>query len=325
MDRNSNEKIELSVVIPAFNEKENLPELYLKLIKVLDQYKSYELIFVDDGSTDGTFDVLKELSRKDARVKVIKLRRNFGKSAALAAGFDFSRGKVIVTMDADLQNDPEDIQKVLSKISDGYDFVVGWRAERKDPFLRKIVPSVIFNWLTSKITGVKLHDHDCGLKAFKKEVISNIRLFGDFHRFLPVLAAWNGAKVTEIKVRHHPRKHGKSKYGFKRLFRGLLDLIVVKFLMDYSTRPMHFFGIIGIFCFILGFTLGMYLTAEKLLFNASIGDRPLLILSVLLIVVGIQLLMMGLLGELLIRVYFESSGKDIYYIEEIIDESRISS
>ena len=313
------EDLDLSVVIPVFNEEENLLELYGKLKEVLERTgRSYELIFVDDGSTDRSLEILKSIHEIDRRVKVIRFRKNFGQTAVLSAGFDHAKGKIIVTMDADLQNDPEDIPLLLGKIEEGYDVVSGWRADRKDPISKKI-PSRISNWLASKLTGLKLHDFGCTLKAYRKEIIKNVRLYGDHHRYIPALASWQGAKIAEVKVRHHPRKHGKSKYGFKRLLRGFLDLIVVKFLVDYSTRPMHFFGILGLLLILGGFILGLSLVIERFLFHISLSDRPLLLLAVLLIIVGLQFLMIGLIGELVIRTYFETHKKPTYVIEEVIE------
>jgi len=313
------EDLDLSVVIPVFNEEENLLELYGKLKGVLERIgRNYEIIFVDDGSMDRSFEILKSIHEIDRRVKVIRFRKNFGQTAALSAGFDHAKGKIIVTMDADLQNDPEDIPLLLGKIEEGYDVVSGWRADRKDPISKKI-PSRISNWLASKLTGLKLHDFGCTLKAYRKEIIKNVRLYGDHHRYIPALASWQGAKIAEVKVRHHPRKHGKSKYGFKRLLRGFLDLIVVKFLVDYSTRPMHFFGILGLLLILGGFILGLSLVIERFLFHISLSDRPLLLLAVLLIIVGLQFLMIGLIGELVIRTYFETHKKPTYVIEEVIE------
>ncbi|KUK16864.1 glycosyltransferase family 2 protein [Thermococcus sibiricus] len=313
------EDLDLSVVIPVFNEEENLLELYGKLKEVLERTgRSYEIIFVDDGSTDRSLEILKSIHEIDRRVKVIRFRKNFGQTAVLSAGFDHAKGKIIVTMDADLQNDPEDIPLLLGKIEEGYDVVSGWRADRKDPISKKI-PSRISNWLASKLTGLKLHDFGCTLKAYRKEIIKNVRLYGDHHRYIPALASWQGAKIAEVKVRHHPRKHGKSKYGFKRLLRGFLDLIVVKFLVDYSTRPMHFFGILGLLLILGGFILGLSLVIERFLFHISLSDRPLLLLAVLLIIVGLQFLMIGLIGELVIRTYFETHKKPTYVIEEVIE------
>ena len=312
----------ISVVIPAYNEEENIKPLYAKLKQVLGEgeaNRDYELIFVDDGSADNTFKVLKELHEKDSSVKIIKFRRNFGQSAAISAGFDYAKGDVIITMDGDLQNDPEDISKLLEKINEGYDIVSGWRADRKDPFFTKKLPSKLSNWLASKLTGVKLHDCGCTLKAFRREVVENINLYGEMHRYIPALASGMGISIAEVKVRHHPRQHGTSKYGITRLIRGMLDLITVKFLLSYSTRPLQLFGIPGILSFFAGFVIGAYLTIGKLFFGMGLADRPLLLLAVLLIFLGVQFITMGLLGEVITRTYYEVQGKPIYVVKEIIE------
>jgi len=319
MDEKQN-PVDISIVIPVYNEEDNLKELHAKLIDVLPSItENYEIIFVDDGSTDNSFNILKELNKKNKKVKAIKFRRNFGQSAAISAGFDYSKGDVIITMDGDLQNDPRDIPKLLEKIYEGYDIVSGWRADRKDPFLTKKLPSKFSNWLASRLTGVKLHDFGCTLKAYRREVVENINLYGEMHRYIPALASWMGISIAEVKVRHHPRQHGKSKYGITRLMRGMLDLITVKFLLSYSTRPLQLFGIPGIISFFVGFVIGVYLTIGKLFFGMSLADRPLLLLAVLLIFLGVQFITMGLLGEIITRTYYEVQGKPIYAVKEIIE------
>ena len=309
----------LSVVIPLLNEEKNLPDLYERLNKAISSYNSKEVIFVDDGSTDNTFNILKQFHEKDPAVKIIRFRRNFGQTAALSAGFDHARGDIIVTMDGDLQNDPEDIPKLLEKINAGYDVVSGWRANRSDPSISKKIPSRISNWLASRLTGIKLHDSGCTLKAYRSEIIKNIRLYGEMHRYIPAVASWMGVSITEIPVKHHPRTHGKSKYSASRLFRGLLDLMTVKFLLSYSTKPMQLFGIPGAVSGFLGVLAGVYLIFIKLYYNVGIGDRPLLMLSVLLTILGIQFISMGLLGEIIIRTYYEVLNKPIYSIKEIVE------
>lgn len=312
--------LDISIVIPVYNEEGNLKELYEKLSNVLRVItENFELIFVDDGSTDNSFNILKGISTVDKKVKVIKLRRNFGQSAALTAGFDYSRGDLIITMDGDLQNDPDDIPLLLKKINDGYDIVNGWRADRKDLFFSKKLPSKISNWLASKLTGVKLHDFGCTLKAFRREVVENMNLYGEMHRYIPALASWMGVSIAEVKVMHHPRQYGKSKYGITRLVRGMLDLITVKFLLSYSTRPLQLFGIPGIISFFVGLVIGLYLTIGKLFFGMSLADRPLLLLAVLLIFLGAQFITMGLLGEIITRTYYEVQGKPIYAVKEIVE------
>ncbi len=315
-----NEKPYLSVVIPAYNEEENIPLLYEKLKRVLDELgKGYEVIFIDDGSEDKTFQILRNIAQKDGKIKVIRFRRNYGQTAAMYAGFEHARGEVIVTIDADLQNDPEDIPVLLTKIEEGYDIVSGWRKERKDPFLSRRLPSRVANWIISKVTGVKLHDYGCTLKAYRADIAKRYRLYGDMHRFLPALAKRFGAKVTEIPVRHHPRLYGKSKYGIGRTVRVILDIFLVKFLNEYITKPLYVFGGIGFLLLTAGVLIELYLTLLKLFTGADIGGRPLLILGVLLILTGVQLLSTGIIAELIIRTYYESRGEKPYVIEEKIN------
>ena len=310
----------ISIVIPAYNEEENIPVLYERLKKVLDSLgKDYEIIFVDDGSEDRTPEVLKEIAEKDKKVKVIRFRRNYGQTAAMYAGFEHAKGDVIITMDADLQNDPEDIPKLLEKMEEGYDIVSGWRKDRKDPFLSRKLPSKIANWIISKVTGVELHDYGCTLKAYRAEIAKRYRLYGDMHRFLPALAKRFGARITEIPVRHHPRLYGRSKYGIGRTVRVILDIFLVKFLNEYITKPLYVFGGAGFFLFLAGFLIELYLTFLKLFTGADIGDRPLLILGVLLILAGIQLISTGVIAELIIRTYYESRGEKPYVIDEKIN------
>jgi glycosyltransferase involved in cell wall biosynthesis len=308
----------LSVVIPVYNEEENIRLLHEKLKKALDPLdKEYEILFVDDGSTDGTLSILEEIQARDDTVIVLSLRRNFGQTAAFAAGFDFARGDVVVTMDGDLQNDPADIPKLLALIKDN-DLVSGWRKHRKDPFFTRRLPSIMANWLISNVTGVKLHDYGCSLKAYRREVIKNLRLYGEMHRFIPAVASWYGVRVAEVETVHHPRMHGKSKYGISRTVKVVLDLTTVKFLQSFSTKPIQFFGPVGILSGFLGFLILLYLTFDKVFFGRDIGGRPLLLLGALLIIVGIQLIGMGLLGEMLVRVYHESQRKPIYVIKKIL-------
>jgi len=308
----------LSIVIPLYNEEENVHILYEKLKASLDLLKmEYEILFVDDGSTDRTLSILEEIQAKDKSVIVLSLRRNFGQTAAFAAGFDFARGDVIVTMDGDLQNDPADIPKLLEQIKD-HDLVSGWRKKRKDPFFTRRLPSIIANWLISKVTGVKLHDYGCSLKAYRRDVIKNLKLYGEMHRFIPAVASWYGVRVAEVETVHYPRLRGKSKYGISRTIKVVLDLITVKFLQSFSTKPIQFFGPVGIVSGFLGFLISLYLSIDKLFFGRDIGGRPLLLLGALLIIVGIQLIGMGLLGEMLVRVYHESQRKPIYVIKKVI-------
>ena len=308
----------LSIVIPIYNEDENIQILYEKLKETLDPIKKeYEIVFVDDGSTDRTLPILEEIQAKDKRIVVLSLRRNFGQTAAFAAGFDFARGDVIVTMDGDLQNDPADIPKLLELIKDN-DLVSGWRKKRKDPFFTRRLPSIIANWLISNVTGVKLHDYGCSLKAYRRDVIKNLKLYGEMHRFIPAVASWYGVRIAEVEIGHHPRLRGKSKYGISRTIKVVLDLITVKFLQSFSTKPIQFFGPIGVLSGFLGFLILLYLSIDKLFMGHDIGARPLLLLGALLIIVGIQLIGMGLLGEMLVRVYHESQKKPIYVIKKVL-------
>ena len=313
--------IDLSVVIPVYNEEENVQRLHARLDKVLPSLgRSYEIIFVDDGSTDASAAQLRGVQQGDPHVRVIRLRRNFGQTAAFSAGFDHARGAVVVTMDGDLQNDPADIPRLLDKIAEGYDIVSGWRVKRQDFFLTRRLPSQIANALISKMTGVPLHDYGCSLKAYRVEVVKGIRLYGEMHRFIPAIARWMGVTVAEVAVNHFPRQFGRSKYNLTRTVRVLLDLLVVVFLLNYSARPMQILGFSGLVSFSLGFLIGRYLTFEKIVYEAAIGNRPLLLLSVLLIVLGVQSLSMGFLGEMLTRIYYESQHKPIYTVREIYGE-----
>jgi glycosyltransferase involved in cell wall biosynthesis len=308
----------LSVVIPVYNEEDNIRLLYERLEKALDPLnQEYEILFVDDGSTDRTLSILEEIESNDNRIIVLSLRRNFGQTAAFAAGFDFARGDVVITMDGDLQNDPADIPKLLELIKDN-DLVSGWRKKRKDPFFTRRIPSVMANWLISKVTGVKLHDYGCSLKAYRRDVIKNLKLYGEMHRFIPAVASWYGVRIAEVETVHHARLHGKSKYGISRTVKVVLDLITVKFLQSFSTKPIQFFGPVGVLSGLLGFLILFYLSFDKIFGGRDIGGRPLLLLGALLIIVGIQLIGMGLLGEMLVRVYHESQRKPIYVIKKIL-------
>lgn len=313
-------EIQLSVIIPVFNEEGNIEPLYREIKEALGRWGvEYEILAIDDGSTDDSFIVLKRLHEKDLRVRVIRFRRNFGQTAAFAAGFDLAQGEVIVTMDADLQNDPADIPILLSKIEEGYDVVSGWRVGRKDPFLTRRLPSMVANWLISETTGVRLHDYGCSLKAYRAEVIKEVRLYGDLHRFIPALASWMGVRVAEVPVQHHARRFGKSKYGLARTIRVLLDLLTVRFLLSYSTRPIQIFGLLGLLSFVIGGVLLAYLGYVRLVLQQPIADRPLVLLAILLTMVGVQLVTMGLLGELVVRTYHESQDKPIYAVREVLN------
>jgi glycosyltransferase involved in cell wall biosynthesis len=305
----------VSVVIPVLNEEENVEELYSALKSALDPEEfDYEILFVDDGSTDRTVDLLRPFSQNDEKVTLLEFRRNFGKAAAWAAGFDYAKGDVIVTIDADLQNDPKDIPKLVSYIGE-YDVVNGWRKKRKDPFVIRRFPSIIANWLISKVTGVKLRDYGTGLKAYKADVVKNIHIYGEMHRFIPAVASWYGVKIIEIATTHHPRRRGKSKYGISRTLIVILDLITIKFLQSFSTKPLQAFGPIGLVCGAAGFIINLYL-AFLWFSGEKIGHRPLLLLGVLLVIVGIQLIGMGLLGEMLVISYHEGEKKPLYVLKD---------
>ncbi len=314
-------EIQLSVIIPVFNEEGNIEPLYREIRGALDGLGvEYEILAIDDGSTDDSFTLLKRVHEEDPRVRVIRFRRNFGQTAAFAAGFDAAQGEIVVTLDADLQNDPADIPPLLAKMEEGYDVVSGWRVERHDPFLTRRLPSMVANRLISELTGVRLHDYGCSLKAYRREVVKNIRLYGELHRFIPALASWMGVQVTEIPVNHRPRGFGRTKYGLSRSIRVLLDLLTVRFLLSYSTRPIQIFGLLGFLSFLIGGALLAYLGFVRVVLQQPIADRPLVLLAILLTMVGVQLVTMGLLGELVVRTYHESQGKPIYAVREVLDE-----
>jgi glycosyltransferase involved in cell wall biosynthesis len=310
----------LSVVVPILNEEQSIPMLYQRLTDELEALGlPYEIITVDDGSRDRSFAILRDLALKDARLRVVRFRRNFGQTAAFSAGFDRSRGEVIVTIDADLQNDPADIGALLVKMNEGYDVVSGWRERRQDPFLNRRLPSMLANGLISRVTGVALHDYGCSLKAYRAEVLHGIRLYGELHRFIPAIASWQGVAVAELPVRHYARQFGRSKYGISRTLRVLLDLVTVRFLLSYATRPMQIFGLLGLLSMLFGVLAAGYLTAIKFIQGVPIANRPLLLLAVLLIVVGVQFISLGLIGELIVRTYYETQSKTIYVVREEVN------
>jgi glycosyltransferase involved in cell wall biosynthesis len=314
---------DLSIVLPIYNESENIPCLFAELVPVLEATeRSFEIIAVDDGSRDDSFARLKSLCAGDDRLRIIRFRRNFGQTAAFAAGFDRANGDVVITMDADLQNDPADIPKLLAKIDEGYDVVSGWRQERWKEgllaFFTRRIPSATANWLISRVTGVFLHDYGCALKAYRKDVIGQIRLYGDLHRFIPAIASYYGVRIAEVPVNYRLRQFGQSKYGIGRTVRVLLDLLTVRFLLSYSTRPIHIFGLLGLLSVLLGVGIGVYLTVIKFLYSAALAERPLLLFAILLVMVGVQLVTMGLLGEMVVRTYYESQDKRIYAVREEI-------
>jgi glycosyltransferase involved in cell wall biosynthesis len=317
---NKAERASLSLVVPVYNEAENLGELYHELASSLAKLaRPVEIIFVDDGSIDESWPALKAIQKKDTRVKLIRLRKNFGQTAALSAGFDYATGEIIISLDADLQNDPNDLPLLVQKIEEGYDIVSGWRRNRKDRLLSRRFPSATANWLISRTTQIKLHDYGCTLKAFRRDVIKNVKLYGELHRFIPAIASHMGVAIAEVEVNHRPRRHGKSKYSIFRFTRVILDLLTVKFLLSYSTRPLQIFGLLGLFSGTLGFIISLWLSYQRLVLKVSMANRPLLLLGVLLIVIGFQFVTLGLLAEIMVRAYHESSGKAIYFIREVID------
>lgn len=310
--------VDLSVIIPVYNEVENVAPLHRELTETLGTLgRSYEVVYVDDGSTDDSFSQLAALQQADPRVVIVRFPRNYGQTAALAAGFDRAAGGVLIAMDADRQNDPADIPTLLRKLDEGYDLVIGWRVPRHDPLLSRRVPSVIANAVIGWITGVRLHDYGCTLKVMRRDVVSGLRLYGEMHRFIPALADDLGARIAEVPVHHRPRLAGVSKYGLSRTIRVLLDLITVKFLSSYSTRPIQIFGSIGLLCSVVGLVITGVLGAERLFLGVELANRPLVWLGILLTLMGLQFITMGLLGELLVRTYHESQNKPVYRVSEV--------
>jgi len=313
--------VKLSVVIPIYNEEENIRPLYEELSEVLQSLDhTSEIVFIDDGSSDRSLELLTTIQQQDERVVVVSFRRNFGQTAAMAAGFDYATGDVIVTMDGDMQNDPHDIPALLAKMEEGYDLVSGWRFNRQDAFINRKLPSMIANKLISTVTGVHLHDYGCTLKMFRREITKGIRLYGEMHRFIPAIASGMGSRIAEVKVNHRPRRFGTSKYGISRTLRVILDLMTVKFLLSYATRPIQVFGMLGIISGSLGFFIALVMTIQRQFFGIPLGNRPLLLLAVLLIFMGMQFVSMGLLGELQARTYFETQNKPIYTVRRVLGE-----
>ena len=312
-------KLDLSIVIPLLNEEENIPELYREISEVLTGINRDEQCLVKNRKRNpDSLQLLKELQQKDSSVVVVSFRKNFGQTAAMAAGFDYARGDVIITMDADLQNDPRDIPLLLEKVDEGFDVVTGWRYDRKDPFLNRRLPSMIANKIISKTTGVNLHDYGCTLKAFRKEVIKTIKLYGEMHRFIPAIASGMGISIAEVKVNHRARVFGTSKYGISRTFRVILDLLTVKFLLSYATRPIHVFGMFGLASSGLGGLIAFVMIIQRQFWGIAMGDRPLLLLAILLLFMGVQFITIGLLAELQARTYHESQDKPIYYVQQVL-------
>ena len=309
----------LSVILPVFNEVANIEAVYSELALAIEQIPgNKQIIFVDDGSSDGTSDLLTKIAERDNQVVVITFRRNFGQTAAMAAGFDYSKGDIVVTMDADLQNDPNDIPSLIEKMEEGYDLVAGWRFDRKDGFVLRRLPSMLANRLISWTTDVKLHDYGCTLKAFRKEVIKSIDLYGEMHRFIPAIASWMGIRLTELKVNHRPRIAGSSKYGISRTVRVVLDLITVKYLLSYSSRPLQLFGLLGLLSGGAGTLITSYLVFIKLFLDQGIGGRPMLIFGIFLMFMGLQFITVGLLGEMQTRIYHETQRKAVYVVRDLM-------
>jgi glycosyltransferase involved in cell wall biosynthesis len=317
------EPVSVSVVIPIHNEEKSVLPLYDRLVKVLESRPGpFEILMVDDASTDGSLELLRSLVETDARLKVIRLRRNFGQTAALAAGFELAQGEVIVAMDGDLQHDPADLPALLEKLEEGYDLASGWRKERVDNALTRKIPSSIANWLMRKASGVPLHDFGTTFKAYRREIIKDIRLYGELHRFIPALASWNGARIAEVAIRNLERPDGESHYGLGRTFRVVFDILTIRFLLKYFTRPMHFFGTVGFVCGGLGSLLLAGLVIDKFArgHHLMVEHGPLLIAGAMLVLTGIQLVCTGLIGEVLMRTYFESQNRPIYSIREIVSQ-----
>jgi glycosyltransferase involved in cell wall biosynthesis len=313
--------MEISVIVPVYNEEENIRKLAESLLNVLNGLgMSYEIIFIDDGSTDGTNMGLKKLAEENKNIRAIRFRRNFGQTAAMAAGFDQATGKIIISMDGDLQNDPADIPKLITKLEEGYDVVSGWRKNRQDDFISRKLPSMIANRIISEMTNTRLHDYGCSLKAYRAEIAKEVPLYGELHRFIPALASIEGATIAEIPVMHHARKFGKSKYNILRTFKVILDLMTVVFLRKFMTRPLHAFGRLGLASFFAGIAISAYLAFLKIFYFLPIGHRPLLLLGILLILTGMQMITTGIVAEIQIRTYYESQKKSIYKIREIYEQ-----
>lgn len=315
--------LQLSVVVPIYNERENVPLVHGEVRSALDGKFRYELIFVNDGSRDGSEEALNALALNDETVRVVHFRRNFGQTAAMDAGFKAARGEIVVAMDGDLQNDPNDIPLLVEKINEGYDLVSGWRKDRKDKTVSRKIPSWFANRMIAKFTDVALHDYGCSLKAYRNAMLKHVHLYGEMHRFIPVFAAMVGAKIAEVVVNHRARRHGTTKYGISRTFRVLMDLLTVKFLMTFRSRPIHFIGWPGALSLFSGTIVCGWLTFQKFAHGIELSNRPLLVLGVLMIVVGIQFLTMGLLAELMTRIYFESTSSSAYIVKSIVENKEI--
>jgi len=312
--------LDVTVVVPVMNEEENIEQVHAEISEVMKALgRPYEIIYVDDGSTDTTFEKLEAIQSEDEHVCAIQFRRNFGQTAAMAAGFDHARGDVIIPMDGDLQNDPADIPRLLEKLDEGYDIVSGWRRDRKDKTFTRKIPSKIANWLIGAVTGVKIHDYGCSLKAYRADVVKHIKLYGEMHRFIPAIASWHGANIAELAVNHRPRVHGVTKYGLIRTLKVVLDLITVKFLGGYGTKPIYFFGAMAMILFGGASACGAFVLVRKLVGGASMVRNPMLLLTVLLLVLSAMCIMLGLLAELMVRTYHESQNKPVYVIRQKLE------
>ena len=311
---------ELSIFLPVYNEEANLPPLHAKLVGALDELgRSYEILYIDDGSNDASLARLREFALLDERVRVIAFRRNYGQTAAMSAGIDYARGDILIPMDADLQNDPADIPRLLAKLDEGYDVVSGWRKDRKDRWLTRRLPSQLANRLVSQIAGITLHDYGCSLKAYRREALADVKLYGEMHRFIPVYAAWAGARVAEIPVAHHPRRSGESKYGLSRTGKVLFDLITIKFMSSYLTKPLYLFGWAGALCLIVSFISFAFALYFRIVENVHLNRMPLATLAMIMFAMGVQFIFMGLLAEMIVRTYHESQNKPTYLIRERIN------
>jgi glycosyltransferase involved in cell wall biosynthesis len=309
----------LSIVIPTYNEEKNVALLHDEISKALrDMAVSYSVVFVDDGSSDGTFQVLKEIRGRDNRVRVVKFKKNFGQSAAMAAGFEHAKGDVVVTMDADMQNDPADIPLLLTELNKGFDVVCGWRSKRKDSISKKLF-SRFANSMRRRLTGATIHDSGCSLRAYRRDCLKDLELYGEMHRYIPAMLSWKGYKISEVRTNHRPRAHGKTKYGYQRLIKGFLDLILILFWQKYSMRPIHLLGGSGILLAAIGVILGIYLGVDRLAFGAPLTERPLFLLAILMIVVGVQFLVFGVLADIMVRIYYGQGGRKHYTIEEVLE------
>lgn len=314
------ERVEISVLLPVYNEQDNIARLDLDLTDALEKLgRSYEVIYVDDGSTDQSLAKLREIGTRDSRIRIVSLRRNYGQTAAMSAGIDHARGQILIPMDADLQNDPADISRLLEKLDEGYDVVSGWRKDRKDRWLTRRLPSALANRLAAKLSGVDLHDFGCSLKAYRRDALTGVKLYGEMHRFIPIYAGWAGARVTEIPVTHHARAAGKSKYGLSRTIKVLFDLITIKFLSSYLTKPLYLFGTAGAVCLLISFFTIVFALYYRFVEGVHLNRMPLATLSMIMFAMGVQFIFMGLLAEMIVRTYHESQDKPTYLVRERIN------